>query len=75
MKRRRAEYEEGGSPPLGNGARPAPAAPLPYGASSTASAGARRGPFGEGRDSPDTMEAKKEEFLSLCARAWDLFHS
>lgn len=60
MKRRRAEYEEGGSPPLGNG-RPAQSA--------------RRGPFGEGRDSPETMAAKKEEFLRLCERAWDLFHS
>ncbi len=75
MKRRRAEYEEGGSPPLGNGSRPAPAAPpLPFGAAG-ASTAARRGPFGEGRDSPDTIEAKKEEFLGLCARAWDLFHS
>ncbi|KAK4239974.1 hypothetical protein C8A03DRAFT_42435 [Achaetomium macrosporum] len=73
MKRRRDQYEEGGSPPLGNGARPAPAAPLPF--SSSMGGSARRGPFGEGRDSPDTIEAKKEEFLALCARAWDLFHS
>ncbi|KAL2200952.1 hypothetical protein P885DRAFT_26117 [Corynascus similis CBS 632.67] len=86
MKRRRAEYEEGGSPPLGNGGRPAPAAPhqqqhqpqqqqssmpLPFGAAPAP----RRGFFGEGRDSPETIEAKKEEFLSLCARAWDLLHS
>ena len=35
----------------------------------------RRGPFGEGRDSPDTQRKKKDEFLTLCARAWDLFHS
>lgn len=35
----------------------------------------RRGPFGEGRDSPETQRAKKAEFLSLCDRAWDLFHS
>lgn len=35
----------------------------------------RRGPFGEGRDSPDTQRKKKEEFMALCARAWDLFHS
>ncbi|KAL7822409.1 hypothetical protein V8C26DRAFT_418718 [Trichoderma gracile] len=35
----------------------------------------RRGPFGAGRDSPETQRAKKEEFLQLCARAWDLFHS
>lgn len=33
------------------------------------------GPFGEGRDSPATQRAKKEEFLTLCSRAWDLFHS
>lgn len=35
----------------------------------------RRGPFGEGRDSPETQRKKKDEFLTLCARAWDLFHS
>ena len=34
----------------------------------------RRGPFGEGRDSPAVQRKKKEEFLGLCARAWDLFH-
>ncbi|KKA28218.1 hypothetical protein TD95_005260 [Thielaviopsis punctulata] len=58
-KRRRAEYEDGGSPPLGHG--PAPQRVM--------------GPFGYGRDSPETQRAKKEEFLSLCSRAWDLFHS
>jgi hypothetical protein len=57
-RRARAEYEEGGSPPLGNGP-----------------ATSRRGPFGEGRDSPASQQAKKEEFMRLCARAWDLFHS
>lgn len=57
-KRRRDDYEAGGSPPLGNG-RPA----------------VRRGPFGEGRDSPETQRGKREEFLKLCERAWDLFHS
>jgi hypothetical protein len=35
----------------------------------------RRGPFGEGRDSPETQRAKRDEFLKLCERAWDLFHS
>ena len=35
----------------------------------------RRGPFGEGRDSPETNKRKKEEFMALCARAWELFHS
>ncbi|KAK8171133.1 hypothetical protein BKA80DRAFT_305932 [Phyllosticta citrichinensis] len=35
----------------------------------------RPGPFGEGRDSPETQKKKKEEFIALCARAWDLFHS
>lgn len=35
----------------------------------------RLGPFGEGRDSPATQRAKKEEFIQLCSRAWDLFHS
>ncbi|KAF2744471.1 hypothetical protein M011DRAFT_166058 [Sporormia fimetaria CBS 119925] len=35
----------------------------------------RAGPFGEGRDSPETQRKKKEEFIELCARAWDLFHS
>ncbi|GAO19605.1 hypothetical protein UVI_02063800 [Ustilaginoidea virens] len=57
-RRTRAEYENGGSPPLGYG----PSAP-------------RRGPFGEGRESPETQRAKKDEFLRLCSRAWDLFHS
>ena len=36
---------------------------------------AKRGPFGYGIDSPDTQRKKKEEFLGLCARAWELFHS
>ncbi|KAF2463610.1 uncharacterized protein BDR25DRAFT_245298 [Lindgomyces ingoldianus] len=36
---------------------------------------ARPGPFGEGRDTPETQRKKKEEFIQLCARAWDLFHS
>ncbi|KAH7393234.1 hypothetical protein BKA64DRAFT_81384 [Cadophora sp. MPI-SDFR-AT-0126] len=57
-RRARAEYEEGGSPPLGSG----PSA-------------TRRGPFGEGRDSPMSQQRKKEEFMRLCDRAWDLFHS
>ncbi|MCJ1434127.1 hypothetical protein MMC27_003493 [Xylographa pallens] len=35
----------------------------------------RRGPFGEGRDSPETNKRKKDEFMALCARAWELFHS
>ncbi|KAI6785760.1 uncharacterized protein J7T54_006099 [Emericellopsis cladophorae] len=35
----------------------------------------RRGPFGAGRDSPETQRQKREEFLGLCERAWDLFHS
>lgn len=35
----------------------------------------RRAPFGEGRDSPETTRAKRDEFLRLCERAWDLFHS
>ncbi|KAL7267627.1 hypothetical protein RUND412_009775 [Rhizina undulata] len=36
----------------------------------------RDGSYGcEGGDSPDAKRRKKEEFLSLCARAWELFHS
>ena len=59
-RRGRVEYErDNGSPPLGSGPSPRP----------------RPGPFGEGRDSPDTNRRKKEEFLGLCARAWELFHS
>lgn len=27
------------------------------------------------RESPESKRRKKEEFMSLCARAWDLFHS
>ena len=58
-RRTRADYEEGGSPPLGNG-RPSQ----------------RREPFGAGdRHSPETQQAKRAEFLKLCERAWDLFHS
>jgi len=37
--------------------------------------GHRSGPFGEGIDSPELQRKKKDEFLGLCARAWDLFHS
>lgn len=58
-RRSRNEYEADSSPPLGTG-RERPRF---------------SGPFGEGRDSPATQRAKKEEFLSLCSRAWDLFHS
>lgn len=35
----------------------------------------RLGPFGHGRDSPATQQAKKDEFMSLLSKAWDLFHS
>ena len=34
-----------------------------------------QGPFGYGRDSPETQRRKKDEFLGLCSRAWDLFHN
>lgn len=44
--------------------------PLGYGP-----APSRRGPFGAGRDSPETQRQKRDEFLRLCERAWDLFHS
>ncbi len=60
-RRTRAEYEDGGSPPLGNGPNATRREPF--------------GPFGEGRDSPMSTQRKKEEFLRLCDRAWDLFHS
>jgi hypothetical protein len=79
-RRSRNEYErDNGSPPLGNGPdlrfRPAPGAP---GMASTAASGPAPTSFGlsgAGRDSPDTQWRKKDEFLALCARAWDLFHS
>jgi len=59
-RRTRAEYERDiGTPPLGSGPEPRQ----------------RLGPFGLGVDSPETQRRKKEEFLGLCARAWDLFHS
>lgn len=68
-RRPRSEYEQdNGSPPLGTGPDmryrngPGPAVPS-------------YGPFGAGRDSPETQRRKKEEFLALCSRAWDLFHS
>lgn len=58
-RRTRNEYEADSSPPLGSGP----------------DRSARFGPFGAGRDSPATQHAKKEEFISLMSRAWDLFHS
>lgn len=71
-RRPRSEYEhDNGSPPLGHGPnhyRPNPAA-------SFGSSAVPHGPFGAGRDSSETQQRKKEEFLDLCARAWDLFHS
>ncbi|KAL2828261.1 hypothetical protein BDW59DRAFT_52131 [Aspergillus cavernicola] len=71
-RRPRSEYErDNGSPPLGHGPdphyRPNPA--IGHGSSTG------YGPFGAGRDSPETQRRKKEEFLGLCSRAWDLFHS
>ncbi|KAJ5203972.1 uncharacterized protein N7498_004851 [Penicillium cinerascens] len=71
-RRPRSEYEtDNGSPPLGHGPnhhRPNPATNPGFNA-------VPQGPFGAGRDSPETQRRKKEEFLGLCARAWDLFHS
>lgn len=72
-RRPRSEYErDNGSPPLGHGPetrhRPNPVM-------DSAAGSAYHGPFGAGRDSPETQKQKKDEFLSLCARAWDLFHS
>lgn len=29
---------------------------------------------GRARHSPETMRRKKEEFMTICARAWDLLH-
>jgi hypothetical protein len=59
-RRDRDEYErDNGTPPLGRG-------PLPT---------RRSGPFGEGRDSPATQLQKKEEFMTLVGKAWDLWHS
>ena len=59
-RRPRAEYERDiGTPPLGSGPEPRE----------------RRGPFGLAIDSPESQRKKKDEFLGLCARAWDLFHS
>ncbi|POS83557.1 hypothetical protein EPUL_005956 [Erysiphe pulchra] len=57
-RRTRIEYEEGDSPPLGNGPN----------------TGRRNGPFCESRNS-STNSQKKEQFIRLCADAWDLFHS
>lgn len=75
-RRPRSEYEhDNGSPPLGHGPdtqyRPNPA----MNAGPSLSLPGLPGPFGAGRDSPETQRKKKDEFLGLCARAWDLFHS
>lgn len=58
-RRTRNEYEADSSPPLGSGPDRA----------------ARTGPFGSGRDSPATSQAKKDEFMLLVSRAWDLWRS
>ncbi|OQD78723.1 hypothetical protein PENDEC_c001G06864 [Penicillium decumbens] len=71
-RRPRSEYEhDNGSPPLGHG----PNNYRPNPASNQGPTAVPQGPFGAGRDSPETQRRKKEEFLGLCARAWDLFHS
>lgn len=73
-RRPRSEYEQdNGSPPLGHGPEPhyRPNPALASGGANTTYTGR----FGAGRDSPETQRRKKEEFLGLCARAWDLFHS
>ena len=76
-RRDRDEYErDNGSPPLGR-------QPVRMNSSGGASAsggvggrdGVRMGAFGEVRDSPATEARKKEEFLMLVSRAWDLWHS
>lgn len=72
-RRPRSEYErDNGSPPLGHGPEPHRPNPAVLGSGSGSS---YHGRFGAGRDSPETERRKKEEFLDLCARAWDLFHS
>lgn len=59
-RRDRDEYErDAGSPPLGRGPQTQQ----------------RKGPFGEGRDSPQSIALKKEEFLKVVSRAWDLWHA
>ncbi|KAJ5570269.1 uncharacterized protein N7459_009699 [Penicillium hispanicum] len=72
-RRPRSEYEQdNGSPPLGHGPDPHY---RPNPATNPAPPPSLHGPFGAGRDSPESQRRKKEEFLGLCARAWDLFHS
>lgn len=80
-RRTRNEYEQDGSPPLGTG----PDLRFRLGTGSgwnstaagagTAASAVPHGPFGAGRDSPETQQKKKDEFLGLCSRAWDLFHN
>lgn len=80
-RRNRNEYEQDGSPPLGTGPdlrfRPGTGSGLNSTAAGagTAASSVPYGPFGAGRDSPETQQRKKEEFLGLCSRAWDLFHN
>lgn len=72
-RRTRSEYEQdNGSPPLGHGPEPHY---RPNPALAAGGANAYTGPFGAGRDSPETQRRKKDEFLRLCSRAWDLFHN
>jgi hypothetical protein len=81
-RRTRNEYEQdNGSPPLGAGPdlrfRPGTGGGMNSTAAGagTAASTTPYGPFGAGRDSPETQQRKKEEFLGLCSRAWDLFHN
>ena len=61
-RRSRNEYEADSSPPLGSERDRESRRPN----------GSLRA---QHRDSPDTQRRKREEFLGLCSRAWDLFHS
>jgi hypothetical protein len=76
-RRTRVEYElDNGSPPLGSG--PDTRRALfgnSIGSGGLGGGGGGGGGSGNSRDSPDTQHKKKDEFLALCARAWDLFHS
>jgi len=71
-KRDRDEFDAAGSsPPHAFRAGPPLAGPL----TAAAPPAPRRGPFGDGTDSPDVVAAKKKRFMRLCEEAWDLFHS
>jgi hypothetical protein len=72
-RRGRDEYEDGVSPPLGNG--PAPSRRAHFEGEMYERGYGRLGEREEADVNSMSPGQKRDEFMRLCARAWDLFHS